>query len=168
MMLKYLTLQLSSSSFSSALNESAFAPIIDDIFTVRVEGRSSTGTLNIKGSVLTPGSIQTRNQIQVINLEEGKGGVLARNAFDEYKFTGSVNKPVVIRTQVLKGSLSYSIQVFDPTGNRVVDKSFFNSSIQEISLTPSLNGNFIIRIEAIGVGFGEYNLSIINSNESLR
>lgn len=154
-------IQLTKGTFASGKREISFTPTFDDVFTVRVIGTNSSGSLNIEGSVLTSGAVSLRNQVQPINLDEGKEGVLADNSFDEYKFTGTPNTPIVIRTQRSTGSLNYVIKIFDSTGTLILNKGTFASGLREIPFTPTSNNEYIIRIEGTN-SFGQYVLSIIN------
>ncbi|MEE9338449.1 MAG: hypothetical protein V3U87_10240 [Methylococcaceae bacterium] len=113
----------------------------DDVFTVRVDGISGAGELSIEGTVLIPGGISLRNQIQSINMNEGKGGVLAENAFDEYLFKGAKNSPIIIRTQSIKGALNYSVKAFDSVGTQIESVNiFFNAGVNEIPITSDRDG----------------------------
>ncbi|MBE7472266.1 MAG: Ig-like domain-containing protein [Anaerolineales bacterium] len=140
-----------------------FTPKEDGEYIFQVIGTAYYGSYVVSLGLIS-GPASERNQVKPLTVDESQKGSLAVGAYDEYKFSGSANTPILFTLQRTEGELGYWIQIFDAGGAELSKEGTFYKGTNEVSFTPSENGEYVIRVNGYS-SFGKYLLNLKNQEE---
>lgn len=141
-----------------------FSPPEDGTYVLRIRGENDVVDYQVRAQYLS-GSPEERQEPTVLDYGDTATGAVTLNAYDEYRFTGSFNEPVL---------LTFSYDEQDPRyqGNYQVEfyrvgqeeepleTSFQYGSLgtpPEIDFTPPEDGDYLVRV----VGAGREGTSLV-------
>ncbi|MCP4116051.1 MAG: hypothetical protein GY737_11725, partial [Desulfobacteraceae bacterium] len=95
-----------------------------------------------------------------IQANDTKTGKLAVGAYDEYRFKGFANTPILITNYKSNSNLRYNIEIYNSQEIRSFYETGFGGEVYERGFTPKTDGEYTLKITATS-WFGSYKLKMM-------
>ncbi len=137
----------------------SFTPPKDGAYIIKLSGFEGYGEYSLSMEQFTTSTALT-GKANVMAPGDSVEGLLAKNAYAEYRFEGKENSPLLVTASGT--TLRYTLQILKGK-KKLFEKNTYANNEGTYSFTPPKDGAYIIKLSGFE-GYGEYNLSMASSN----